>query len=72
MGNDFAAFVTYDISREGGSVNKLMAVTLIAGLWALNAATAHARTSPSESTTHVISDQDMNLLRKTFVRNENN
>jgi hypothetical protein len=34
------------------------------GTWMLNGAIARAQTSPQQSTTHVISDQDLNLLRK--------
>jgi hypothetical protein len=43
----------------------LVAVVLIGGPWILSGATARAQTSaPTQSTTHVISDQDLNLLRK--------
>ena len=50
---------------EGSGLNKLMAVVLISGLWTLCGATARAQTtSPKQNTSHVISDQDMNLLRK--------
>ena len=46
-------------------MNKLLAVVLIGGAWMLSAATARAQTTPArESTTHAISDQDLNLLRK--------
>ena len=46
-------------------MNKLLAVVLIGGPWMLSWATACAQTtSPKENTNHVISDQDMNLLRK--------
>jgi len=46
-------------------VKKLMAVVLIGGSWMLSGATARAQTAPpKESTTHVISDQDLNMLRK--------
>jgi len=46
-------------------VKKLMAVVLIGGSWMLCGATAHAQTTPpKENTTHVISDQDLNMLRK--------
>ena len=45
-------------------MKKLAAVALLGG-WMLSAAIVHAQTtSPKESTTHVISDQDLNLLRK--------
>jgi hypothetical protein len=45
-------------------VNKLVAVVLMAGSWMLSGATAPAQTTSSQGTTHVISDQDLNLLRK--------
>ena len=46
-------------------MNRLVAVVLMAGSWMLSCATAHAQTTPAkESTNHVISDQDLNLLRK--------
>ena len=46
-------------------MKKLMAVVLIGGSWMLCGATARAQTTPpKESTTHVISDQDLNMLRK--------
>ena len=46
-------------------MNRLMAVVLMGGSWMLSGATARAQTTPpKESTTHVISDQDLNLLRK--------
>jgi hypothetical protein len=46
-------------------VNKLVALALLAGLWTLSGATARAQTtSPKENTDHVISDRDINLLRK--------
>ena len=46
-------------------MKQLLAVVLIAGSWMLSGATARAQTaSPKNSTTHVISDQDLNLLRK--------
>jgi len=46
-------------------MNKLVAVVLIAGLWSLSSAAVCAQSaSPKEATNHVISDQDMNLLRK--------
>ena len=46
-------------------MKKLMAVVLIGGSWMLSGATARAQTAPpKESTTHVISDQDLNMLRK--------
>ena len=46
-------------------MKKLITVVLIAGSCMLNGATARAQTtSPNNSKAHVISDQDMNLLRK--------
>src|SRR5690348_5131869 len=46
-------------------MNKLVAVVLIAGLWSLSSAAVRAQSaSPKEATNRVISDQDMNLLRK--------
>ena len=46
-------------------MKQLLAVVLIAGSWMLSGATAHAQTtSPKDNTTHTISDQDLNLLRK--------
>jgi hypothetical protein len=46
-------------------MNRLVAVALIGGWWCLSGAAMRAQTaSPQESTNHVISDQDMNLLRK--------
>lgn len=46
-------------------MKKLLAVVLIGGTWMLSAATAHAQTIPqTESTTHAISDQEIDLLRK--------
>ena len=46
-------------------MKKLMAVVLIGGSWMLSGVTARAQTTlPKESTAHVISDQDLNLLRK--------
>ena len=42
-------------------MNKLVAVVLLAGSWM---PVASAQTSPSQSANHVISDQDLNLLRK--------
>jgi len=54
-----------DALKEGSRVKKLVAVVLIAGSWMLSGATARAQaTQPKESTTHVISDKDLNLLRK--------
>ena len=52
---------------EGSHVKKLIlvAVVLTGGPWILSGATARAQTSaPTDSTTHVIKDQDLNLLRK--------
>ena len=45
-------------------MNKLIAVVLMAGSWMLSGARAPAQTTSSQGTTHVISDQDLNLLRK--------
>jgi len=46
-------------------MNKLVAVVLIGGLCGLSGAVVRAQSaSPKEATNHVISDQDMNLLRK--------
>lgn len=46
-------------------MKKLVAVVLMSGSWMLSGATASAQTTPpKESTAHVISDQDLNLLRK--------
>jgi len=46
-------------------VNKLLAVVLIGGAWMLSASTAHAQMPPQEERpTHVISNQDIDLLRK--------
>jgi hypothetical protein len=51
--------------KEGSRVKKLMALVLIGGSWMLSAVTVRAQTAqPKESTSHVISDQDLNLLRK--------
>ena len=46
-------------------MNRLAAVVLTAGLWMLSGVIARAQTmSPDNGSTHVISDQDLNLLRK--------
>jgi hypothetical protein len=46
-------------------VKRLLAVILIGGAWMLSTATAHAQTTPQkEDSTHAISDQDIDLLRK--------
>ena len=46
-------------------MHKLMAMVLIGGSWMLSAATACAQSpSPKENTNHVISDQQLDLLRK--------
>lgn len=46
-------------------MNKLITVVLIAGLLAVSGAIGRAQTSPTKQTSaHVISDQDLNLLRK--------
>jgi hypothetical protein len=51
--------------KEDSRVKKLVAVVLIGGAWMLSRATAPGQTTaPKESTPHVISDQDLNLLRK--------
>ena len=46
-------------------MNKLTALVLIAGLWALSGTTAWAQTSSSKgNSNHVISERDLNLLRQ--------
>ena len=46
-------------------MNKAVALALLAGLWTLSGATERAQTtSAKENTDHVISDRDINLLRK--------
>ena len=46
-------------------MKKLLVVVLMGTAWMLNAATAKAQTTPSqESNPHVISNQDLDLLRK--------
>ena len=46
-------------------MNKLLAVLLIGGAWMLSLSTAYAQTTPQEgNNTHVISNQDIDLLRK--------
>ena len=46
-------------------MNRLVALVLIGASWMLYGPAARPQTAPpKESTTHVISDQDMNLLRK--------
>jgi hypothetical protein len=45
-------------------VNKLAAAVLMAGSCMLSGARAPAQTTSSQGTSHVISDQDLNLLRK--------
>jgi hypothetical protein len=46
-------------------VKNFLAVALIGVGWMLSAATSHAQTTPQgESATHVISNQDIDLLRK--------
>jgi hypothetical protein len=46
-------------------LKKLVAAILIGGAWMLSASTAHTQATPQEeSTTHVISNQDIDLLRK--------
>jgi len=45
-------------------VNRLAAAVLIAGSLMPVGEIARAQTSPQQGTTHVISDQDLNLLRK--------
>ena len=44
-------------------MSKLMAVVLI-GAWMLSGTIARAQASPQQGANHVISDQDLNLLRK--------
>jgi len=51
--------------KEVGHVKKLLAVTLIGAACTLSATTAHAQALPqTESSTHAISDQEIDLLRK--------
>lgn len=46
-------------------MNKIVAVVLMAGSWMVGGPIARAQTTSSpQGTTHVISDQDVNLLRK--------
>ena len=45
-------------------MNKLAAAVLMAGSCMLSGARAPAQTTSSQGTSHVISDQDLNLLRK--------
>jgi hypothetical protein len=46
-------------------VNRFLAVVLVAGSWILGGPLAHAQTTSSQQgASHVISDQDLNLLRK--------
>ena len=45
-------------------MTKLVAAVLMAGSCMLSGARAPAQTTSSQGTTHVISDQDLNLLRK--------
>lgn len=46
-------------------MNRFLAVVLMAGSWIPSGAIAHAQTSSSQQgTSHSISDQDLNLLRK--------
>ena len=45
-------------------MKRLAAVVLITGSWMLSGAIGHAQTTSTEKDTSVISDQDMNLLRK--------
>ena len=50
---------------EGRCVNKLMVAAAIGGLWALTGASVCAQTaSAKDKAAHVISDQDVSLLRK--------
>jgi hypothetical protein len=51
--------------KEGTLVKKLLALVLIGGSCILSGAAVHAQTTDAEKgTTHVISDQDLSLLRK--------
>ena len=51
--------------KEVSHVKKLLAGALIGIVWMLSAATAHAQMTPqTESATHTISNQDIDLLRK--------
>ena len=46
-------------------MNKLMAIALIGGSWMLSQATARAQTTPTvDNAGHVVSDQQMKLLRQ--------
>ena len=45
-------------------MNGLVAVVLMAGPWMLSGPIARAQTTSPQGATHVISDQDLNLLRK--------
>lgn len=45
-------------------MKKLLAVVLIGASWILGGPTASAQNPPQDSSTHRISDQDLNLLRK--------
>jgi len=52
-------------NQEDRRVKKIAAVVLMTGSWMLSGAIARAQTTPAEKdSTHVISDQDLNLLRK--------
>jgi hypothetical protein len=52
-------------NQEDKKVNRIAAVVLMAGSWILSGAIANAQTtSPENGSAHVISDQDLTLLRK--------
>jgi hypothetical protein len=51
-------------NQEDRRVKKLGAVVLMAGSWMLSGAIVHAQTTSAQKDTHVISDQDLSLLRK--------
>ena len=45
-------------------MNRFLAVVLMAASWTLSGPIAHTQTASSQASDHVISDQDLNLLRK--------
>lgn len=45
-------------------MNRLVAMVLMLGSWMLSGAVASAQTTSQQGANHVISDQDLNLLRK--------
>jgi hypothetical protein len=61
----FLAMSVHDELSRRAIVNKLLAVVLMGLSWVLAGSTASAQnTPPQESTSHVIKDQDLNLLRQ--------